>query len=76
MDAEEPDSSNRYASGADDPRGQGMERTIRLVYERDTKRTYRFQEESDDPVVGTLYVKKGAFKQRPKEIEVTIRAED
>ena len=53
-----------------------MERRVRHVYERDTKRTYRFQEESDDPVVGTVYVKKSAFQTRPKEIEVTIRASD
>jgi len=56
--------------------GDKMEKTIHLVYERDTKRTYPFQEESDDPVVVTLYVKKGAFRQRPKAIEITLRAED
>ncbi len=53
-----------------------MEKTVRLIYERDTKRTYRFHEESDDPVVGTLYVKKSAFGRRPDAIEITIRTEE
>ena len=53
-----------------------MEKTVRMVYERDTKRTYRFQEDSDDPLIGTLYVKKSAFRQRPEKVEVTIKAED
>ncbi len=53
-----------------------MEKTIRMAYERDTKRTYRFAEQADDPVVGTLYVKKSLFQKRPDTIEVTIRYED
>ena len=53
-----------------------MEKTIHFVYERDTKRTYRFQEQADDPIVGTLYVKKSVFFRRPEAVEVTIRAKD
>ncbi|MFQ6128181.1 MAG: hypothetical protein ACE5QW_04695 [Thermoplasmata archaeon] len=51
-----------------------MEVTLTFSYKRDTKRTYRFQEESDNPIVGTLYVQKRAFKSRPERIEVTLKA--
>lgn len=53
-----------------------MEVDLTFRYERDTKRTYRFQEESENPVVGTLYVQKNAFKSRPEKIEVHLKAED
>jgi len=56
--------------------GDPMEKTIRFVYERDTKRTYRFHEDSEDPWIGTLYVKKTAFKRRPDAVEVMVKAED
>ena len=43
-------------------------------YERETKRTYRFQEEeTSDPVkIGTLYVQKTAFDSKPGRLQVTI----
>ena len=49
-----------------------MEATF--VYERETKRTYRFQEEeTSDPVkIGTLYVQKTAFDSKPGRLQVTI----
>lgn len=51
-----------------------MEKRLSFTYERDTKRTYRFQEDSEDPIVGTLYVQKSAFKTRPERIEVRLKA--
>lgn len=45
---------------------------LTFAHERDTKRTYRFKEESDEPVMGTLYVSKGAFETRPSRLEVTV----
>ena len=53
-----------------------MEMKIKFVYERDTKRTYRFHEDAEDPWIGTLYVKKTAFQRRPDAVEVTVKAED
>jgi hypothetical protein len=41
-------------------------------YERDTKRCYRFQEDSQNPKVGTLYVQKWAFEKQPSRIKVTV----
>lgn len=43
-------------------------------FERETKNTYRFQEEesSGPPKVGTLYVQKWSFDTRPKRIKVII----
>jgi hypothetical protein len=45
---------------------------ISFAHERDTKRMYRFKEESEEPVMGTLYVSKGAFEDRPSRISVTV----
>ena len=53
-----------------------LEEHLTFRYERDTKRTYRFQEESENPIVGTLYIQKSAFKSRPEKIEVHLEAED
>ena len=50
-----------------------MDTKLKFKFERETKRTYRFLEEADDPVVGTLYVKQSAFDRRPNRLEVTIR---
>lgn len=50
-----------------------MEKKATFVYERDTKRTYRFQEEGNAPIIGTLYVQKHVFDSRPNRIEVTIK---
>ena len=47
-----------------------------MAFERDTKRTYRFQEEAragQPPVIGTLYVQKYVLGETPpKRIKVTI----
>ncbi len=44
-----------------------------FLYERETKRTYRFQEEGpDQPVIGTLYVQKSAFELKPERLKVTL----
>jgi len=49
------------------------ELALRFAFQRDTKRMYRFEEESEEPVVGSLYVSKGAFEARPARLEVTVR---
>ena len=51
----------------------GMEMKIAFKFEREIKWTYRFLEEADSFVVGTLYVRQSAFDHRPSRIEVTIR---
>jgi len=50
--------------------GEPME--VEFEYERDTKRMYRFQETSEEPVIGYLYVKKAAFSSQPKKLKVTV----
>ncbi len=53
-----------------------MKKEIKFKFERATKNTYRFQEEStEEPVIGTLYVKKSLFTVEPQEIKVTIEIE-
>jgi hypothetical protein len=51
--------------------------TVRFVKERETKNTVRFAEQHDDtedPVVGTLYVKKSAVARlgNPESLTVEI----
>ena len=47
--------------------------TVKFIFERATKNTYRFAEDSDNPIIGTLYVKKSAFKNgQPNTLSVTI----
>ena len=42
-------------------------------FERATKNKYRFREDSDDPIVGTLYLDKGLFKDgAPDRITATF----
>jgi len=45
-------------------------------YERTTKNTVRFQEDSDVPVIGTLYIQKHALKSNggleAKKVKVTV----
>ena len=50
-----------------------METKVSFEYERETKRKYRFKEQSEEPVMGTLYVSKDLFDQRPERLEVTLR---
>ncbi len=51
-----------------------MERTLHFGYERDTKNKYRYREEGDEPVMGTVYVSKDLFDDRPDRLEVTLKA--
>jgi hypothetical protein len=37
---------------------------IKFAFEKATKNTFRFEELSTDPIIGYLYVKKGAFNGR------------
>lgn len=46
---------------------------VSFEFERETKRTYRFKEVSEEPVIGTLYVQQSAFDEKPERIEVTIK---
>jgi len=47
---------------------------VEFEFEKSTKRTYRYKEVSDDPVVGTLYVKKHKLEGKPKTLQVTIHS--
>ena len=49
------------------------ETKIAFRYERETKNKYRFKEDTDAPVMGTVYVSKDLFEERPEELEVTLR---
>ena len=53
-----------------------MERSLTFELERDTKNTYRFQEvaKGEPPLIGTLYVQKWAFENKPQTITVVIKA--
>jgi hypothetical protein len=53
-----------------------MERKIMFEYERDTKNKYRFRETADEPLMGTVYVSKELFDERPGTLEVTLRSMD
>lgn len=35
---------------------------ILFTFEKETKGTYRFKENGDDPIIGTIYIKKSAIK--------------
>ena len=50
-----------------------LERKVSFGYERETKRKYRFKEEGEEPVMGTLYVSKELFDERPDRLEVILR---
>lgn len=59
-----------------------MNKTVLMVLEKETKGTVRYQEMSDDgtekdnPVLGTLYVKKAILDgARPPRLTVTISDE-
>ena len=45
-----------------------------FTLEKETKNTYRFQEDesSGPPKVGTIYVQKGSFDTPPRRIKVSI----
>lgn len=53
-----------------------MREEVKFKFERATKNTFRFQEDTtSDPVIGTLYVKKSLFNAEPKGLKVTIETE-
>lgn len=54
----------------------GTETKIAFRYERETKNKYRFKEDTDAPVMGTVYVSKDLFEERPEELEITLRVTD
>jgi len=56
--------------------GMEMEIKINTKYERETKNKFRFQEDAPEPVMGTLYVRKDLFDERPEQLEVTLRVVD
>jgi hypothetical protein len=50
-----------------------MKQVLTFVFEKDTKRMFRFTEASTVPIVGTIYVSKTAFPEgRPEKLTVTI----
>ncbi len=53
--------------------GMELERKVTFEFERETKRKYRFKEHAEEPVMGTLYVSKDLFDERPDKLEVTLR---
>ena len=50
-----------------------METKVEFEFERETKRKFRFKELSEEPVMGTLYVSKDLFDERPERLEVTLK---
>ena len=55
------------------PGGMETETIINFKYERETKNKFRFKEDAEVPVMGTVYVSKTLFDERPKELEVTLK---
>lgn len=49
---------------------------ITFAYEKSTKGAHRYQEEAEDPKVGTLYVRKSAFPEAPAKLRVTIETSE
>jgi len=45
---------------------------VTLSLDKTTKRMYRFKEDGDENLVGTLYVNQNAFEGEPKKIKVTF----
>ena len=46
-----------------------------FIFERATKRTYRFAEvvpEGDEPLVGVIYIQKHCFDSQPEKVKVTV----
>ena len=49
-----------------------MKKELVFKFERETPGTFRFKEDSPIPIVGTLYIKKGAFETKPETLKITI----
>src|SRR5690606_1651416 len=51
--------------------------TVEMTIDKTTKNTYRFSENSDEPVMSTIYLQKSAFEGLPpKTITVTVEESD
>lgn len=49
----------------------------KAVFEKRTRRTYRYKEVSDNPIIGIIYIKQHALGSNPpKSITITIDAEE
>ena len=52
--------------------------TLTFKHEKDTKGTHRYQEDSEEPVIGTLYIRKDKMSriagELPGTLTVTIEA--
>jgi hypothetical protein len=53
-----------------------METKLLFKYVRETKNKFGFREDAEEPVMGTVYVSKGLFKERPEELELTLHVKD
>jgi len=51
---------------------EAMRKELFFLFERETPGTYRFKEDSQSPIVGALYVKKGTFETKPERIKMTL----
>lgn len=48
---------------------------LTFSHEKDTKGTYKYNEDGDNPVVGSLYIRKDKVSgDRPDKLKVTISA--
>lgn len=53
-----------------------MERNIIFKLEKETKNTYKFEEKPEPgqpAIIGSLYVQKWVFEQKPEEVSVTLK---
>lgn len=55
-------------------KANGLALVVKFRKEKETKRTWRFKEEADEPVIGAIYIQKSAFSEQPvpEEIIATI----
>jgi hypothetical protein len=49
-----------------------MKTKVTFNYETSTKGTHRYQEDAEEPVVGTLYIKKTAMATAAEVVTVTL----
>lgn len=49
----------------------GLELVVNFQKEKETKRTWRFQEEADEPVIGAIYIQKTVFGDGPVPEKIT-----